>query len=88
MQDFVNDHFKNYRAFLERGEDEKAYFELGMALHPIMDSTSPAHQGFQEWDHFMNTTGYDLIKHSLQERSMSPEQLSKTLDLIKQALDL
>jgi RHS repeat-associated protein len=25
------------------------WFLLGMALHPVMDSTSPAHEGFQKW---------------------------------------
>jgi len=25
------------------------WFLLGMALHPAMDSTSPAHEGFQQW---------------------------------------
>jgi uncharacterized protein RhaS with RHS repeats len=27
-----------------------AYFNLGMALHAIMDSTSPSHRGFQYWN--------------------------------------
>ncbi|WP_200957071.1 RHS repeat-associated core domain-containing protein [Rhizobacter sp. Root1238] len=27
-----------------------AYYSLGQALHPIMDSTSPQHRGFQVWD--------------------------------------
>ena len=26
-----------------------AYFNLGMALHAVMDSTSPTHRGFQYW---------------------------------------
>ncbi len=28
---------------------DKAYHDLGMALHAVMDSTSPAHKGFQVW---------------------------------------
>lgn len=28
---------------------EVAYFNLGMMLHGVMDSTSPAHAGFQRW---------------------------------------
>jgi hypothetical protein len=27
-----------------------AYYALGKALHPIMDSTSPEHRGWQQWD--------------------------------------
>lgn len=26
-----------------------AYFQLGQAMHPIMDSTSPMHEGWQVW---------------------------------------
>ncbi|HEB56769.1 MAG TPA: hypothetical protein ENI98_10815 [Gammaproteobacteria bacterium] len=26
------------------------YFRLGMAMHTVMDNTSPAHTGFQAWD--------------------------------------
>ena len=29
--------------------NESGYYYLGMAMHPIMDSTSPAHAGWQEW---------------------------------------
>ena len=32
---------------------------LGNALHPVMDSSSPAHAGFQQW------TGSGLVKQKL-----------------------
>jgi RHS repeat-associated protein len=41
--------------YLGEAEDAKRagtahhWFYLGMALHPVMDSTSPAHEGFQMW---------------------------------------
>lgn len=32
------------------GNEQGRYYELGFALHPVMDSTSPPHQDFTEWD--------------------------------------
>jgi hypothetical protein len=63
-------------------------FQLGMALHPIMDSTSPSHQGFQEWEIFPEPTSYDFYKHIFQEQRISDDQLSKSVELIRQAMDL
>ena len=52
---FVREHM----AIFNRDKDStdpqirnNAYFELGQALHPVMDSTSPAHRGCQEWKMF------------------------------------
>jgi hypothetical protein len=88
MQNFVNDHLREYQRLMGMGQTDEAYFQLGMALHPVMDSTSPSHDGFQGWDNVLNTTGYELIKHAVQEQFMSPDQLSKTIELIKQVMDL
>jgi hypothetical protein len=56
MQGFINEQLQYYEAFDLIGtflEDDSfkqaAYFHLGMALHPIMDSTCPSHKGFQVW---------------------------------------
>lgn len=38
-----------YKTLMNEGKDEKAYEALGMAMHPLMDATSPSHEGFQEW---------------------------------------
>jgi RHS repeat-associated protein len=86
MHDYINEHFENLNTFKEVGQIEKAYFELGMALHPIMDSTSPSHQGFQEWSGALNSTGYGLISHWIQEQILSSDQLSITIELINQAM--
>ena len=40
---------KKLNEFMTKDGDE-ALYALGEALHPIMDSTSPSHQGFQEWE--------------------------------------
>ena len=40
---------KNVQSLSSRGRMNDAFAELGMALHAVMDSTSPAHRGFQMW---------------------------------------
>ena len=87
MQDYINEHMNNYTTLKETGQFEKAYFELGMALHPIMDSTSPFHEGFQVWEGILNNSGYNLAKHWLQERNISNDQVAKTVQRMKEAMD-
>lgn len=50
MWSYVDDKYAEVRLLLKDGRKDDACFSRGMALHPIMDSTSPAHRGFQEWD--------------------------------------
>ncbi len=38
-----------YKTSMAAGNTDKAYEALGMAMHPLMDNTSPSHEGFQEW---------------------------------------
>lgn len=87
MQGYINEHLHSFQTFLDAGQFEKAFFELGMALHPIMDSTSPSHEGFQPWEGVLNTPGYQLINHWGKEQSISPDRLSKTIELIKRAIE-
>jgi len=84
MQDYINDHLKEYYRLLGSGETEKAYFQLGMALHPVMDSTSPSHEGFQVWDGYVNT---DSLIHWAGEQYISSERLAKTVELIARELE-
>ncbi len=49
MNNFINDHMNKYRCDLAKDNKQSAYKELGMALHPIMDSTAPPHDNFQPW---------------------------------------
>jgi RHS repeat-associated protein len=43
MHQFIDYHLKEYKCNLSRGNVTTAYRELGMALHPVMDSTAPPH---------------------------------------------
>jgi hypothetical protein len=56
MEDFIKRHLESYKVMSLLGElfgDEEfttaAYIHLGMAMHPVIDSTSPAHKDFQIW---------------------------------------
>ena len=49
---FVKVNLATYRGLANSSQmwDQiRAYRALGRALHPIMDSTSPAHSGWQTW---------------------------------------
>lgn len=63
----------------------EALFALGEALHPIMDSTSPAHEGFQVWEGFGSRTKvWAAIKHALKEKRTSEEKFLETVEKVKQ----
>jgi RHS repeat-associated protein len=46
---FIDDQMKAARDFISKGRFEDAAAFFGRALHPIMDSTSPAHANFKKW---------------------------------------
>lgn len=48
MQQVENFRAKGQQAWADMYERD-AYNTLGFALHPVMDSTSPVHSGFQLW---------------------------------------
>ena len=50
MNSFIEQKIKEYKDLMSQGRTGEAYFRLGEAMHPIMDSTSPSHRGFQEWN--------------------------------------
>jgi RHS repeat-associated protein len=54
------------------GLSNKALTHFAAALHAIMDSTSPAHSGFQRWN-WMDVHG-DVLHHYA-ENSITPQQL-------------
>jgi RHS repeat-associated protein len=64
MMGFVDDTLDLAKKMRCRGLYSVYYLDLGMALHPLMDATSPLHMGFQEWK------GYDSfssIPHLFEE---------------------
>jgi hypothetical protein len=80
MNKYINDHLNAFKGYSKLGKCKEAYFELGMALHAVMDFTSPSHAGFE-------TLGWDtMLYHSAEERTVSGQTLKQTVDLINQTL--
>jgi hypothetical protein len=93
---FVQQHLQAYQNLVGNADPTAqytAYYELGQALHPIMDSTSPAHAGWQvwgnpwepgwwgEWDtHGDNSGSIEDVAH------LTPALLADTLNRINQAM--
>jgi hypothetical protein len=68
-----------------------AYQALGEAIHPVMDSTSPAHAGWQVWDPLHHPGQIDEhgdMPGSMEtEDALTPAILARNRELINQVLD-
>lgn len=71
---FVSEKFGVYHHEMESGKTKEAYEALGEAMHPVMDSTSPAHEGFQAWEGLSHL--FETGRHVLKEWGISEEQLA------------
>jgi RHS repeat-associated protein len=87
MNEYIKLHMDYYRNHLKNGRFENAFFELGMALHPIMDSTAPPHQGFQEWGDLIHIPISTLINHRNGESSINDRQMSQTIEEMRRFLN-
>jgi RHS repeat-associated protein len=76
MTDFIK---QKEDAFIN-AEGDEAYGFLGEALHPIMDSTSPEHEGFQEW----GLNPQDIIDHINGEYYPTKEDMDRTVEMIRE----
>jgi len=66
------------------GLSDDALGQFGLALHAILDSTSPAHAGFQAW----NVWNIPLVlRHWREESSISPEQLATAVSAARVAFN-
>ncbi len=77
MNDFISKKVADYKRLMSEGKTDDAYFALGMAMHPIMDSTSPSHKGFQEW------RTKNIIPHSQAEKIITPETKAVTVEMLR-----
>jgi RHS repeat-associated protein len=84
--------FHQYKGSTSASEQYAAYFALGEALHPIMDSTSPVH-GWAIWNSLLNPRNMPSVaqhgdgagsRENL--KALTPELLAKTIGLINQAV--
>lgn len=79
-----------YKTLMSQGKTDAAYEALGMAMHPLMDSTSPSHEGYQEWAGkfpVIDGTTKNAIIHWYQETervfNMNPEYSKGAVDAIR-----
>ncbi len=79
MNDFIRANLSN----------KKMFRKLGIGLHAVMDSTSPAHEGFQKWHGVME----DGKKHgpwpsSLENLAVAQKEFhtKRTLDAMNRAM--
>lgn len=79
-RNFVCSNFKAAQRYEGRGQHRQAIFALGQAFHSLMDSTSPAHVGFQEWRGLRHLA--DANEHRKKESSISKSQLTSTSGLL------
>jgi hypothetical protein len=89
MCKFVNGRLNDFRRF--SGSQNPlgqlfAYQMLGQAMHPIMDSTSPAHKGFQEW-HVSDSLSHGNFSLSIEsEDHLTPMALDETVQLMNSVM--
>jgi RHS repeat-associated protein len=85
MNNFIEKKMNEYKTLMSQGNEEAAYFVLGEAMHPIMDSTSPSHTGFQEWRGLDGTIELgEGISHGLQESIIAIDRFRITVNKIKE----
>ncbi len=77
MENYIREHLNQHKC---EGNLYEACFSLGMALHPVMDSNSPTHEGYQ-----IAFYGFNYY-HWLGEISASSQQIQEAVDNINQTL--
>jgi len=88
MCEFIKNKRELYQLYVQHGLPYNAFFVMGMALHPAMDATSPAHRGFQEWrwrdagKHGPNKAG--MIR-SMEDVDTAVRYRDETLQLMQKA---
>lgn len=88
MNNFVEEKVKEYKTLMSQGKTEEAYSRLGEAMHPIMDSSSPSHEGFQVWQGVSGPREVgEAIIHGAKESVISNERLNRTTTLIREFYD-
>jgi len=85
MNDFIRQKVNEYKSLMRQVKTDEAYFAMGMAMHPIMDSTSPSHEGMQEWKGINGPAELgEAGVHISQELMISDERLSRTVNHLRE----
>ncbi len=93
MNKFIDEKVKEYKELMAQGRQGEAYFRLGEAMHPLMDSTSPSHEGFQVWHSPWSSPrhAWDGYEHRTRETmdvfNSNPRFMNRSIDLIRRLND-
>ncbi len=87
MNDFVRDNVADAQSLADAGLDDEAAWALGFGLHAVMDSTSPAHAGFQKWSIWAFWKHGPFPTSREDSDSLSPQLLQQTIDRMNGAID-
>lgn len=73
---------------LQQAATGRAYHNLGMALHSAMDSTSPAHEGWQHFnqDSFFNHGDWSTSQETV-DAARQPSNLARTMEAMSRAMN-
>jgi RHS repeat-associated protein len=82
--DFIDLHLRLYEFADLLDWHEEALFQLGMAMHPVMDSTNPLHEGFQIWWGLGDRRGWEHIEN--EPLSISRLRLQRTITLMNNTM--
>jgi hypothetical protein len=63
---------------------DEALARFGEALHAVLDSTSPAHAGFQKWD----WSPAHMLAHHNAEKTINPQQMLNAITAAQNAFNL
>lgn len=81
--DFISKKLAEYRRNIgDSRSREHAYRNLGMALHAVMDSTSPSHSGFQKWS-FSERHRHGDFSKSEETIDAAPKYLEETVEKMR-----
>jgi RHS repeat-associated protein len=85
---FITQKMAEYKTLMNEGKTVKAYEALGMAMHPLMDATSPSHEGMQEWK-LIPLIDVGIHKSNETERvfDSKPDYSEKSVNAIRKLYD-
>ena len=90
---YVEGKIAEYKALMAEGNSvatDKANFALGMAMHAVMDSTSPTHEGYQSWGGLQWWDPVSWVKgaeHGLLEQYATGDKKQETVRLLQGLYD-
>lgn len=94
MNNYISQKANEYKTLLSQGKTDAAYEALGMAMHPLMDATSPSHEGMQGWAGtfpVIDGTFIKAIEHGYLETekvfNSNPDYSRRAVDSIKKLFD-